>query len=397
MYWLRIVGGGMYMAGAILCAVNFYKTWRTRPAVLKETIVEAPALSPAYIDPPAPRSALEDKPVAELAKKIDRFSKATWHRRWERKPMLFTAWTLAAVAAASLFEIIPTFMIKANVPTIASVQPYTPLELYGRDLYVQEGCYNCHSQMIRPILPETKRYGEYSKPGEFIYDHPFQWGSRRIGPDLAREGVNNPNALWQLRHFQEPAAITPGSLMPRYQFLVERPSEFDSIQGRVNVMVTLGVPYQDKALTDATGMAKAQAQAIFDGIVKQNNGPYVTRYEQAKDENGKPLYETHLIPKRDEGGRPVLDADGKPVMEPIQEPKQDKNGKIELNADGHPIMVDKLFPKMVPIHLKPDSQALALIAYLQRVGTDLTRPPPSTAPATAAAVETQDAATQGGK
>ena len=103
-------------------------------------------------------------------------------------PFRFTVWVTVAVVVASLFEIIPTFLIRSNVPTIASVQPYTPLELVGRDIYLSEGCYNCHSQMIRPILAETKRYGEYSKPGEFVYDHPFQWGSRRIGPDLAREG-----------------------------------------------------------------------------------------------------------------------------------------------------------------------------------------------------------------
>src|SRR5690606_12923123 len=111
------------------------------------------------------------------------FSQANWHRAWERKPMTFTIMVTVAVAVASLLEIVPTFLIRSNVPTIASVQPYTPLELLGRDIYIEEGCYNCHSQMVRPIRAETERYGEYSKPGEFVYDRPFQWGSRRIGPD----------------------------------------------------------------------------------------------------------------------------------------------------------------------------------------------------------------------
>ena len=108
------------------------------------------------------------------------------------------------MVVASLFEIIPTFLIRSNVPTIASVKPYTPLELAGRDLYIREGCFNCHSQMIRPFRYETERYGEYSKPGEFVYDHPFLWGSRRIGPDLAREGGKYPD-LWHVRHMREPA------------------------------------------------------------------------------------------------------------------------------------------------------------------------------------------------
>ena len=117
------------------------------------------------------------------------------------------------MVVASLFEIIPTFLIRSNVPTIATVKPYTPLELVGRDIYLAEGCYNCHSQMIRPILAETKRYGEYSKPGEFVYDHPFQWGSRRIGPDLAREGGNR-SPLWHVLHFEEPRQVTKARSCP---------------------------------------------------------------------------------------------------------------------------------------------------------------------------------------
>ena len=145
---------------------------------------------------------------------------------------------------ASLFEIIPTFLIKSNVPTIASVKPYTPLELAGRDIYIREGCFNCHSQMIRPLRYETERYGEYSKPGEFVYDHPFLWGSRRIGPDLAREGGKYPD-LWHVRHMRQPRDISPQSIMPAYPWMLTNTLDFDGIQRRVDVMAMLGVPYGD--------------------------------------------------------------------------------------------------------------------------------------------------------
>jgi cytochrome c oxidase cbb3-type subunit I/II len=112
-----------------------------------------------------------------------------WHRVIERKPLMMLVVSLILVAIGGLLELIPTFLVKENIPTIAQVKPYTPLELQGRDIYIREGCYTCHSQMVRPFRDEVARYGEYSKAGEFVYDHPFQWGSKRTGPDLAREGV----------------------------------------------------------------------------------------------------------------------------------------------------------------------------------------------------------------
>jgi cytochrome c oxidase cbb3-type subunit I/II len=369
MYWIRIIGGGMYMLGGILCAVNFYKTFAARPATYAVPVIEAPALSKTYVDEPLPASRLENVPVADLAHKLDRFAQAGWHRRWERKPVLFTVWTIAAVAAASLFEIIPTFLIKANVPTIASVQPYTPLELYGRDLYVSEGCYNCHSQMVRPIFPETKRYGEYSKPGEFVYDHPFQWGSRRIGPDLAREGGKQSYA-WQLQHLQDPQRITDGSIMPRYQFLFERPIDFDDIAKRVEVMKTLGVPYGQGQYAPREGKpydyiadARAQAQQIHDIVKTQNNGErYPSRSHQ----------------------EPLLDAQGQPVLEKYTVPRLSDNGVAILGPDGKPLMDEKTRPAMksvVDAYMEPDTQVVALIAYLQRLGTDLNKPAPAAVPA----------------
>jgi cytochrome c oxidase cbb3-type subunit I/II len=193
-----------------------------------------------------------------------------WHRAWERLPVTFTVMTAVAVIVASLFEILPTFLIRSNVPTIASVKPLTPLELAGRDVYVAEGCFNCHSQMIRPFRHETERYGEYSKPGEFVYDHPFLWGSRRIGPDLARQGGKYPN-LWHVRHMEDPSAITQRSIMPAYPHLLTKPLDFDGIQARVDVLSMLGVPYGE-AINRAPQMARAQADSLARSI-ESEGGP----------------------------------------------------------------------------------------------------------------------------
>jgi cytochrome c oxidase cbb3-type subunit I/II len=206
-----------------------------------------------------------------VAYKLDRFFSTTWHRRWERLPLKFTVAVVITVVVASLFEIIPTFLIKSNVPTIATVTPYTPLELAGRDIYLDEGCYNCHSQMIRPIRAETERYGEYSKPGEFVWDHPFQWGSRRIGPDLQRVGGKYPD-LWHVRHMDDPRAITAGSIMPAYPWMLSTPIDFDSIEKVMRAHRTLGVPYSEDEVASGESSARAQAQAIADEIVVQG-GP----------------------------------------------------------------------------------------------------------------------------
>ena len=271
MYWVRVVGGGCYLTGALLGAVNSFNTWRARPATYVEETHEAPILDPNYTGPLPPNSRLpENAPVVAFAHKLDVWMQGAWHRRWERLPVRLTFWVVIAVVVASLFEIIPTFLIKSNVPTIASIQPYTPLELAGRDIYVAEGCYNCHSQMIRPILAETKRYGEYSKAGEFIYDRPFQWGSKRTGPDLAREGGKQSH-LWHVLHFKDPAQITPKSIMPPYPWLLEEEVNFSEIPRRVEAMAKLGVPY-DNELGQAEEMARAQAEQIARETVEQG-GP----------------------------------------------------------------------------------------------------------------------------
>jgi cytochrome c oxidase cbb3-type subunit I/II len=267
-YWIRVVGGLLYFAGVLMLALNTVMTVLNRAKVYEEPIVTAPALAPRYIDPPVPSTQLAGNLGVALA--ADSVFVSGWfHRVWERKPLKFTMLAIVAVVVASLFEIIPTFLISSNVPTIASVKPYTPLELAGREVYIAEGCYNCHSQMIRPIWAETKRYGEYSKPGEFVYDHPFQWGSRRIGPDLAREGGKQSHD-WHVRHFKNPRDLNANSIMPAYEHLLEQPLDFEGIQRRVDVMAMLGVPYGENVKNGkAVEAARVQAKQIADDLVKQ--------------------------------------------------------------------------------------------------------------------------------
>jgi len=267
MYWIRALGGSLYIAGVGIGAYNIFRTWQSRPATYEDIEVDVP---------PMVRAAK----VEEKQKKIlerEAHAPAHWHRKWEGLPALFTVLTAAAVIVASLFEILPTFLIGGNVPTISTVKPYTPLELYGRDIYIREGCYNCHSQMVRPFLDETVRYGmngqpaDYSRPGEFIYDHPFQWGSKRTGPDLAREGGRR-DELWHFRHFENPRATSPGSVMPSYAHLLSDEIPWSEIQARVDANAMLGVPYSQQALAGAPGMAREQASEVA-GKLRTQGGP----------------------------------------------------------------------------------------------------------------------------
>jgi len=273
MYWVRVGGGTLYLVGAIMCVVNGVMTWTRRPARFEVPVYEAPALAAHYVDP-APRPSYlrsTGAHVTNFAYKLERFASVGWHGRWERLPLVFTVWVAVAVITASLFQIVPLFTIKGNVPTIASVKPFTPLELAGRDIYLAEGCYNCHSQQVRPIYAEVLRYGEYAKPGESVYDHPFQWGSRRIGPDLQRVGGKYPD-LWHVRHFENPRSTTPQSIMPRYQWLLASPLDFGSIPSHMKAMRTLGVPYGEADIAGGVDAARAQAAKLSEAIVAQG-GP----------------------------------------------------------------------------------------------------------------------------
>jgi cytochrome c oxidase cbb3-type subunit I/II len=248
------------------------RAWLARPAKYRQTVHEAPPLQRDYAEPAKPESRMKDQPVADVAKRLDVWLQGWWHRRWERLPLRFTIWVTIAVVTASLFEIVPTFLVRSNVPTISSVGPYTPLELAGRDIYLSEGCYNCHSQMVRPILAETKRYGEYSKAGEFVYDHPFQWGSRRIGPDLAREG-GKQSPLWHVLHFQDPKQVVQGSIMPPYPWLLQSQLDFEAIPVRMKAMRMLGVEeYTDEDIQAAVDAARGQASEIAERV-ERDKGP----------------------------------------------------------------------------------------------------------------------------
>jgi cytochrome c oxidase cbb3-type subunit I/II len=218
MYVTRSIGGSLYLLGALVMVYNLYKTIKQGSFVANEAAEAAPL----------------GKPVSH--------AKEYWHRWIEKKPMTMLVFSLIVVAIGGAIEMIPTFLVKSNVPTIASVQPYTPLELQGRDIYVREGCYTCHSQMVRPFRDEVARYGEYSKAGEFVYDHPFQWGSKRTGPDLAREGGKYPDS-WHYNHMMDPRIMSPGSIMPSYGWLLDNKIDTASTPAKIRAMQKLGVPY----------------------------------------------------------------------------------------------------------------------------------------------------------
>jgi cytochrome c oxidase cbb3-type subunit I/II len=243
-YAARSIGGTLYLLGAILMAYNLYKTAKAGSFLADE---EAEAMP--------------------LAKNYTSHSKDHWHRWIERKPIQMLIVSLVVVLIGGAIEIIPTFLVKSNIPTIASVKPYTPLELEGRDIYIREGCYTCHSQMIRPFRSETARYGEYSKAGEFVYDHPFQWGSKRTGPDLAREGGKYPDS-WHYNHMLEPNSMSPGSIMPTYSWLLDDDLNVSTLKSKIKAMQTLGVPYPEGYADKAEADLNSQAEKIAASLKK---------------------------------------------------------------------------------------------------------------------------------
>jgi cytochrome c oxidase cbb3-type subunit I/II len=172
---------------------------------------------------------------------------------------------LIAILIGGIIEIVPMYVIPSNIPTIKTVKPYTPLELEGRDIYVSEGCYTCHSQLVRPFRSETARYGEYSKAGEFVYDHPFQWGSKRIGPDLHRVGGKYPNA-WHFQHMLDPQSISPGTIMPPFPWLADDEVDSDLIPKKIRAMQSIGVPYPDAYDIYATKDYMTQAKGIVEDL-----------------------------------------------------------------------------------------------------------------------------------
>jgi len=240
MYVLRSIGGTLFTIGALIGIVNLYRTARQGKFLANEEVAV-----PARIVTPA--------------------KDGYWHRMLEGKPIRFAIVTLIVVLVGGIVEFVPTALVQSNVPTIASVRPYTPLELEGRDLYIREGCVGCHSQMVRPFRSETERYGQYSHAGEFVYDRPFLWGSKRTGPDLHRVGKKYVDA-WHYNHMKEPTSTSPRSLMPAYTWLYERQLDISHTEGKIITLRKLGVPYPDGFETKAVADLKQQAARIADGL-----------------------------------------------------------------------------------------------------------------------------------
>lgn len=246
MYIIRAIGGTLYLTGVVLMIYNLVKTIKQGSFLAEET-AEAPALHP-FKDP---------------------FKKGTRHRWLEGKPVYFTLASLVVILIGGIVEFVPTFLVKSNIPTIASVKPYTPLELQGRDIYIREGCNNCHSQLVRPFRSETERYGEYSKAGEYVYDHPFLWGSKRTGPDLHRVGGKYPNS-WHYLHMENPISMSPGSIMPPYPWLLENDLNTSTTAAKIIALRKIGVPYPDGYEDIANDELVKQADEI--ALDLQKNG-----------------------------------------------------------------------------------------------------------------------------
>ena len=238
LYHVRLLGGLLVFSSMIIMVYNMVKTIQGAKKQEGEDVYEAPA------------------PTWKTSENKDK-----GHRKLEGMTATFAALAFVSVIVGTLIEFIPAFMSKDFIQISEKIKPYTPLELAGRDIYIREGCYTCHSQMIRPMANEKLRYGEVSQATEFIYDRPFQWGSRRIGPDLAREGGKRPN-FWHYRHMIDPREMSPGSIMPEYSWLTRKKTGYDILPKKLKVMAALGVPYSDSDINSAISNAKAQAEEI---------------------------------------------------------------------------------------------------------------------------------------
>ena len=277
MYWMRAIGGTLYLIGMLVLVYNVTKTIMANETI-EDELAEAPEL----------------QKISSSRIKGEKF-----HPWLERKPIQLTILATIAILIGGIIQIVPTIMVKSNIPTIASVKPYTPLELEGRDLYIREGCVGCHSQMVRPFRSEVERYGPQSKAGEFVYDHPFLWGSKRTGPDLLRVG-GKYNDNWHFNHMWSPQSTSPGSIMPGYKWLFDnKPLDISDIEGKMKVMQTLGVPYTDAEVTNAKKAMRLQSQIIEDNLYADPD--FVKSSEESKKKaaaNGEefvPMREREIV------------------------------------------------------------------------------------------------------
>ncbi len=260
MYAMRAFGGTLYYTGFLMMVWNLWKTARIGSSV-EDELAEALPL----------------KPISGK-----RIKGEQWHSWLERKTVLFTILAFVAVLIGGLVEIVPLLLVDSNIPKIASIKPYTPLELEGRDIYMREGCNNCHSQLIRPFRSEVERYGEYSKAGEYVYEHPFLWGSRRTGPDLMRIG-GKYNNNWHFNHMMDPSFTSPGTIMPRYGWLHKNDLDYSDIEAKMKTLRALGVPYTDEEIAGAKDALVKQAKAVEAEL--HNDPEYVKNYADANIQN----------------------------------------------------------------------------------------------------------------
>ena len=258
MYWMRAIGGSLYIVGAIVMLYNIIKTAKQGSAVQDE-LAEAAALVP-------------------VTKK--RTKGEAYHSWLERRPVKLTIYATIAILIGGACQIIPSLLVDDYVPIISSVKPYTPLELEGRDLYIREGCVGCHSQMVRPFRSEVERYGEYSKAGEYRYDFPFLWGSKRTGPDLHRVGQKYSDN-WHLNHMYDPQSTSAGSIMPSYQWIVKDELDKSNTETKMKAMQTLGVPYTDEEVANAQKWMLQQGTKIEENLYSDPD--FATTYEADKN------------------------------------------------------------------------------------------------------------------
>ena len=242
MYAMRAFGGAVYVAGVVLMIYNLIRTVRQGSLIADEGAAAPP---------------LEASPAGHRGE--------YWHRWIERRPVQLLVGATVVVLIGGLAEVFPMVLVESNVPKIEAVTPYTPLELEGRDLYIREGCNNCHSQMIRPFRSETARYGPYSMSGEFIYDRPHLWGSKRTGPDLHRVGGKYLDS-WHYQHMQNPQSTSPGSIMPPYAWLLERKLDVSQLPDKIRTLQLLGTPYPTGYDKRAAADLRAQARDIADNL-----------------------------------------------------------------------------------------------------------------------------------
>jgi len=258
MYWMRAIGGSMFIVGAFIMLYNIIQTVRQGSKVTDELA--------------------EAAPLSKVTKK--QTAKEGYHTWLERRPVKLTLYATIAILIGGMVQIVPSLMVDDYVPKITSVKPYSPLELEGRDIYIRESCNACHSQMVRPFRSEVARYGEYSKSGEFVYDHPFLWGSKRTGPDLHRIGGKYSDN-WHLNHFYDPQSTSSGSIMPSYKWLIKNKLDKSMTEKKMRAMVSLGVPYTEEDISRAQAWMDEQGAAIQQNLY--NDPDFVTSYEADKE------------------------------------------------------------------------------------------------------------------